>query len=96
MADMDSWEAGDYASAANYFAGAGKDLDRATKMMGTAVSMNDGAFWWQHSYAKMLADHGDTKAAIAAAQKSLEAAKASEGGDFGYIKRNEDLLATLQ
>ena len=93
---MDTWTARDYASAATYYAEHGEDLDKATKWMGRAASMNEGAYWWQHRYAKMLADQGEIEAAIAAAEKSLATAKASEGGDNGYIKRNEELLATLQ
>lgn len=95
MKDMGNWSAGDYANAAGFFAEHGGDLAKATELMGKAVSMNENAFWWQHTYAKMLAEQGKTEAAKAAAGKSLAAAKASSNGDFGYVKQNEDLLASL-
>jgi len=96
LPNMESWTARDYASAADAYAKAGKDLDTATEWMGKAASMNENAFWWQHQYAKMLAKQGNKEAAIAAAEKSLATAKASPGGDSGYIKMNEDLLSTLK
>jgi len=96
IGNMESWTARDYASAADAYAANGKDLATATEWMGKAASMNESAFWWQHRYAKMLADQGNKEAAIAAAEKSLATAKAAPGGDSGYIKLNEDLLATLK
>jgi len=92
--NMDTWNAGDYANAANYYANFEHNVDKASKLMGKAVSMNEGAFWWQHQYAKLLAEQGNKKAAREAAMKSLETAKKADN-DFGYIKMNEDLLATL-
>jgi len=96
MANMESWTARDYASAAEAYVKNGKDLDTATEWMGKAASMNSNAFWWQHRYAKMLAEQGNVEAAIAAAETSLATAKAAPGGDSGYIKMNEDLLSTLK
>lgn len=95
-ADLSSWTARDYANASDIYVEQGKDLETATKWMGKAASMNDNAFWWQHSHAKLLAEQGMTEAAIAAAERSLAAAKASKGGDFGYIARNEALLESLK
>lgn len=96
LAKMESWTARDYASASEAYAKAGKELATATEWMGKAASMNENAFWWQHRYAKMLADQGNVEAAIAAAEKSLATAKAAAGGDSGYIKLNEDLLSSLK
>lgn len=96
LANMDAWTARDYASAAEAYVKNGKDKATATEWMGKAASMNDNAFWWQHRYAKLLAEQGDTEGAIAAAEKSLATAKAAPGGDNGYIKMNEDLLSTLK
>ena len=46
--------------------------------------------------AQIQAATGDKKAAKATAEKSIEIARKSDGGDFGYIKRNEDLIAKLK
>lgn len=86
-----------YAAAANYFFTTGRDLDQAIEWMDMYLATNPNAFWNIHTKAQMLAKKGDKKsikAAIAAAEKSIEIAKAS-GNDFGYIKRNEDLIAEL-
>jgi hypothetical protein len=94
--NMDAWTARDYANAAEFTLKQQNDLKQATEWMGKAASMNDKAFWWQHRYAKLLAEQGNKEAALEAAQKSLATAKAAEGGDNGYIKMNEDFIATLQ
>ncbi len=96
MSDQDNWTARDYASAAEFYSENDMDLDQAATWMETATTKNPDAFWWQHGYAQILAKQGKTEAAIAAANKSIETAKASEGGDSGYIQRNEDLLAKLK
>jgi hypothetical protein len=93
---MDTWKAADYANAANFYYSNGKDRKQAVEWMGKATEMNAKAFWWQYAYAKMLAEQGEKDAARAAAEKSLALAKAAPGGDSGYVKRNEELLATLK
>lgn len=84
-----------YAAAANYYYNTGKDLDQAIEWMGKAVEANPNAFWNSHTKAQMQAKKGDKKGAIATAEASLAAAKAADS-DFGYIKRNEDLIAELK
>ncbi len=96
MSDQDSWTARDYANAAEFYANQDMDLDQAATWMEKAVAMNSDAFWWQHGYAKILAKQGKTEAAVAAANKSIESAKASQAGDSGYIQLNQDLLAKLK
>lgn len=86
-----------YAAAANYFFMTGRDLDQAIEWMNKYLESNPKSFWNIHTKAQMLAKKGDKKSikeAIATAEKSIEIAKAS-GNDFGYIKRNEDLIAEL-
>ena len=86
-----------YATAANYFFMTGRDLDQAIEWMDKYLEANPKSFWNIHTKAQMLAKKGDKKsikAAIATAQQSIEIAKAA-GNDFGYIKRNEDLIAEL-
>lgn len=87
-----------YTSAANYYLEAGKDLPQALKWMEIYLAQGENGkqFWHIHTKAKILAKMGKKKDAIATAKKSMELAKKSSGGDFGYIKRNEDLLKALK
>lgn len=87
-----------YVQAANYYLAAGKDLNQALEWMNLYLSMGDNSnqFWHVHTKARIQAAMGDDKAAIATAQNSLEKAKNFERGDFGYIKRNEDLIASIK
>ena len=89
-------DAGTYYAAARYYHENGKDMELALEWMTKAVEMRPEAFWVLHRRAKLLADMGKTKEAIADAEKSLEMAKANEEGDYGYIKNNEELLAQLK
>ena len=84
-----------YAAAANYYYSTGKDLDQAIEWMGQAIEANPNAFWNIHTKAQMQAKNGDKKGAIATAEVSLAAAKSADS-DFGYVKRNEDLIAELK
>ncbi len=85
-----------YIAAANYYFNTGKDINQALKWMDIYLAENPTQFWNIHTKARMLAKKGDKKAAIATAQASLKLAKESTSGDFGYIKRNEDLIAELK
>lgn len=89
---------GNYVAAANYYLAAGKDLNQALKWMDMylAVGENGKQFWHVHTKAQIQAKLGDKKGAKETATKSMELAKASPNGDFGYIKRNEDLIASLK
>ncbi len=85
-----------YASAANYYLDNGKDLKKALEWIDLAIAGNSNAFWYVHAKAKIQKAIGDKSGAIATAQKSLDMAKGSKDGDFGYIKLNEDLIKTLK
>lgn len=85
-----------YLAAANYYFQTGRDLDQAIEWMDLYLAENPGQFWNLHTKAQMLAKKGDKKGAKAAAEKSIELAEKNPGGDFGYIKRNEDLIASLK
>jgi hypothetical protein len=87
-----------YVAAANYYLNAGKDLNQALKWMDMYLATGENAkqFWHIHTKARIQAKLGDKKGAKETAMKSMELAKASEQGDFGYVKRNEDLIATLK
>lgn len=85
-------------AAARYYYTADKDLDQALKWVNTylATGENSKQFWNVHLKAQILAKQGNKKEAIKVAKESMAAAKAYEAGDFGYIKRNEDLIASLK
>ena len=85
-----------YAQAANYYYQNDKDLGKALEWMNKAIDINPNAFWNIHTKAQIQAKMGDKKGAIATAKESMEKAKANEGGDFGYIKLNEDLIASVK
>ena len=87
-----------YTAAANYYLSNGKDLKKALEWMNMYLAVGDNAeqFWHIHTKAKILAKMGNKKEAIATANESLAKAKASTRGDFGYIKNNEELIASLK
>jgi len=89
---------GNYVAAANYYLNAGENLEQALEWMNLylAVGQNSGQFWNVHTKAQILAKLGKKKEAIATAEDSMEKAKNFEGGDFGYIKRNQDLIDSLK
>jgi len=88
-----------YVAAANYYFSTGKDPQQAFEWITMYFDSNEeyqSQFWNLHLMAQIQAATGDTKGAKATAEKSIEIAKNSEGGDFGYIKRNEDFIASLK
>jgi len=87
-----------YVAAANYYFNNDKDIDQALTWMNLylAEGENSKQFWHLHTKAKMLAKKGNKKAAKKVAEESLELATNFERGDFGYIKRNEELIASLK
>jgi hypothetical protein len=88
---------GNYATAANYYLNTGKDLKQALEWMNLylAEGNNTQQFWHVHTKAKILAKLGNKKAAKETANQSMETAKNNKGGDFGYIKLNQDLISSL-
>jgi len=86
-----------YVAAANYYLTAGINLEQALTWMNVylAIPENAGQFWHIHSKAKIQAALGMKKEALATANESIAKAKAYAGGDFGYVKRNEDLIVEI-
>ena len=83
--------AGDYYGAAVYYLSEGKDINQAKTWMEKAMSMTEKpAFWQLRQQSLIYAKAGDKSAAIEAAKKSLEGAKAAGNND--YIKMNTDSL----
>lgn len=89
---------GNYVAAANYYLSTNTDLPQALKWMNMylAVEGNEGQFWHIHTKARILAAMGNKKEAIATAKDSMDKAKSFPQGDFGYVKRNEDLISSLK
>jgi len=83
-----------YIAAANYYYNTDRDLDQALEWINKGLEANPNAFWNIHVKAQILAKMGKKNEAIAAANESMEKAKAS-GNDFGYVKRNQDLINSL-
>ncbi|TVZ51793.1 DUF2911 domain-containing protein [Dokdonia sp. Hel_I_53] len=82
---------GDYYNAAVYLSSTDQDLERASKYMEKAMSMNkEPKFWQLRQQSLLLAKAGDKKGAIKAAQASLAGAK--KAGNMDYIKMNNDSL----
>ncbi len=87
-----------YVAAANYYLSTGRDLEQALAWinMYLAEGENSKQFWNVHLKARILAELGNKKEAIKTAEESLAAAKASPNGDFGYVKRNQDLIDSIK
>ncbi|MEM0942197.1 MAG: DUF2911 domain-containing protein [Bacteroidota bacterium] len=87
-----------YVAAATYYLNAGENLDQALEWMNKylTVGENAGQFWNVYTKARILAKLGKKEEAIATAKDSMEKAKNWANGDFGYIKRNQDLIDSLE
>jgi Protein of unknown function (DUF2911)/Tetratricopeptide repeat len=82
-----------YFNAAMYYMDNGKDLNQALAWFDKAVELQPTAFFIHHQRANCLAKLGRKEEAKAAAQKSIELAKAQKNDD--YVRLNEKLLAEL-
>lgn len=98
IADYTKVNPKNYVAAANYYYSADKDLNQALTWINLylADSANSKQFWNTHLKAKILAKMGKKKEAIATANESMKMAQANEGGDFGYVKRNQELIKGLK
>lgn len=83
-----------YFQAAMYYLDNNKDLNKANEWLDKAVQQSPNAFWVWHQKANCLARLGKKQDAVAAANKSIELAKAAKNGD--YVSLNEKLLSTLK
>jgi hypothetical protein len=84
-------------TAAHYYFDSKKDLKQALKWMDEffADGKNGDQFWNLNFKAQIQKALGDKAGAMATAQKSLDVAKKAPN-DFGYIKRDEDLIKSLK
>ena len=83
-----------YYQSAMYYMENGKDLNKASQWFDKAIEQNPGAYWVWHQKANCLAKLGKKNDAVAAANKSMELAKAAKNGD--YVTLNEKLLKSLK
>lgn len=93
---VDGPSAGSYASAVNFYLENDKDMNLALTWINKAIDKRPQAFWYIHTKAKVLAKLGKNKEAIETAKKSIELARANEGGDYGYVENNEKLIKELE
>ena len=83
--------------AARYYFDTKKDPKQALKWINEYFADGKHAeeFWNINFKAQVQKELGDKAGAIASAQKSTEIAKKNKDGDFGYIKRNDELIKSL-
>ncbi len=83
-----------YFAAAMYYMENGKDMNKALEWLNKAVEQTPNAFWVHHQRANALAKLGKKQEAIAAANKSMELARAAKSDD--YVALNEKLIKSLK
>lgn len=96
MASIDASIASDkpaYFPAASYYLENNKDLNKAIGWFEKAAAAQPNAYWIHYQHAKALAKAGRKKEAKAAAEKSMQLAKANNNDD--YVRNNQKLIATL-
>ncbi|MEJ0090828.1 MAG: DUF2911 domain-containing protein [Limisphaerales bacterium] len=82
-----------YYQAALFYYNHGLDLQKANKWVDAAIAERE-AHYIVYLKAQILAKLGDKEGAIAAAKRSSELAE--KANDSGYVKLNEDLIASLK
>jgi hypothetical protein len=82
-----------YFQSATFYYEHGQDLKKASEWVDAAIKQRE---WHNvvHLKAKILAKLGDKEGALVAAKRSLE--MATKAKDAGYVKMNEDLIASLK
>ncbi|MEL7221182.1 MAG: DUF2911 domain-containing protein [Bacteroidota bacterium] len=82
--------ANDYFSAASYYLGLKKDLDKALTWIDKAIEIRPNAFWMVRTKSLIQAEMGEYKEAIKTAEKSMKQAQQANNAD--YVKLNEDSI----
>jgi len=83
--------AGNYFSAASYYLGIKKDLDKALTWVDKAIAIRPNAFWMIRTKSLILAEMGQYKKAITTAEESKKVAKNANNSD--YVRLNEGSIA---
>lgn len=87
--------AGTYFDAALFYYEKNKDLKKALSWLNEAVKLRPEAFWMVYYQAEIALKLDQTEKAESFARSSLQLAKASKAGDYGYIAKNELLLKQI-
>lgn len=82
--------AGDYYAAASYYHDAGKDLKQALEWVQKATKVENPMFWQVRREAMILADLGQYKEAIKAAELSMQLAEKANNED--YVRMNKQSI----
>ncbi|HEY9777573.1 MAG TPA: DUF2911 domain-containing protein [Planktothrix sp.] len=82
-----------YFQSAAFYYNHGQDLQKALKWVNMAIAEHE-AHYIVFVKAEILAKLGNKTEAIAAAKRSKELAEQAK--DWGYVKQNDDLIASLQ
>lgn len=84
-----------YFDAAQFYYHKEKDLDKAVVWFDKAITMKPKAFWYTYYRAELAYHMKDYKTAKEKATTSLNQAKSSSSGDYGYIAKCELLLEKI-
>lgn len=93
MANPEASLANMYFQSANYYYSHDKDMEKALQWVNKAVDMRQDAFWMMHLKAKIQAEMGKKKEAMATAKKSMEVAK--QANNMDYVRLNEKLIESM-
>jgi len=85
-----------YFDAAQFYYHKDKELDQAALWFEKAIELRPTAFWFVYYRAELAYHLNDVKLAKSFVQKSLEMAKQSKAGDYGYIAKCQLLLEKLK
>lgn len=85
-----------YFDAASFYYEKDRDLQTAVKWFDKAIELRPSAFWFTYYRAEIAYKLKDYATAKTYANTSLESAKASKSGDYGYIAKNELLLKKIK
>jgi len=88
---------GFYYNAANFYLNHGPDLEKALHYADAMIALHTAAFYeGLYVRAKVLQLKGDKAGAAEAAQQSKDAAIKREGPQTGWVKMNDDILASVR
>ncbi|WP_282086754.1 DUF2911 domain-containing protein [Aquimarina algiphila] len=84
-----------YFDAAQFYYHKNKDLDKAAEWFEKAIAMKPNAFWYKYYRAELAYHVKDYQIAKEKVTTSLNQAKSSKSGDYGYIAKCKLLLEKM-